>query len=109
MGVIDYLPIPKRVTHSVVIGATLNVRLAYPNIFGPADPGVSDEDIWPNEFADARRGFPQGSATSPLAVEILLAPLFDKLPPGSAAIGYVDNFLAMSKDDNDVASIVKSL
>ena len=103
--VIDYLPIPKRVTSAVVVGAALNIRLAYPNQFGPADPEVDDKDIWPDEFADARRGFPQGSATSPLAVEILLAPLFSKLPTGGEMFGYVDNFLAMAKDANDVVSM----
>lgn len=101
----DRLPIPKRVTHSVIIGAALNVSLAYPSFFGPADPGVDDEDIWPGEFADARRGVPQGSATSPLAVEMLLGPLFTKLPAGGEAVGFADNFLTMAKDANDVVSM----
>lgn len=103
--VAGHLPIPKRVTSAVVVGAALNMRLSYPNQFGPADPEVDDEDIWPDEFADARRGFPQGSATSPLAVEMLLAPLFSKLPACGEMLGYVDNFLAMAKDANDVVSM----
>jgi hypothetical protein len=82
-----------------------NIRLSYLNQFGPADPEVEDKDIWPDEFADARRGFPQGSATSPLAVEMLLAPLFSELPACGEMNGYVDNFLAMAKDANDVVSM----
>jgi hypothetical protein len=96
------------VTHSVIIGAALNVSLAYPNLFGPADSEVDDKDIWPNEFADARWGFPQGSATSPLAVEILLAPLFDKLPTCGKALGYADNTLIMAKEVNDVVPMTEA-
>jgi hypothetical protein len=39
-----------------------------------------DEFIFATEFAVARRGLPQGSATSPLVVEMLLAPVLASLP-----------------------------
>jgi hypothetical protein len=102
--VADLLPIPKRVTRGVILGASLQLRLHYPNQFGSADPEVDDELIWPDLFADARRGLPQGSATSTLAAEISLAPLFNSLPAGGVMLGYADNFLAMAKDESDVMS-----
>jgi hypothetical protein len=100
--VIDWIPMPKKVTRSVMLGASFNILLGYPSIFGPADPGEDDELTFAELFADARRGFPQGSATSHLAVEMLLAPLFEPPPWGGTAIGYADNFLAMAKEENDV-------
>jgi hypothetical protein len=65
----------------------------------------ADEDIFADELAVARRGFPQGSAASPFAVETLLAPLFAQLPDCGASIGYADNFLAMAKGESDVVTI----
>lgn len=58
--------------------------------------------------SDARRGFPQGSAASPLATEILLTPCFEHLPEGGASTGYADNFLAVAKDENDAVSMTQT-
>ena len=55
--------------------------------FRSCKPGVDDEDIWPASL-QMPGGAPQRSATSPLAVEMLLAPLFDKLPACAKALGY---------------------
>jgi hypothetical protein len=87
------------------MGAPLNLSLHYPSVFGPADPGEDDEVTFARLFAAARRGFPQGSATSAIAVEMLLAPLFEQLPQGGEAINYADNVLMMAKDKNDVVSM----
>jgi hypothetical protein len=108
-AVADHLPIPKRVTHSSLLGASLTLRLSYPNMFGPADPGEEYEILFPELFADARRGLPQGSAASPLAAEMLLAPVFENLPQGGIVLGYADNFLIMAKDENDVMSTITTL
>jgi hypothetical protein len=113
--VIDHLPIPKEVTRSVILSGTLNLDYDhdhdydhdydYDNQVGPADPDEDSGATFTQLSADARRGFPQGSATSALAVEMLLAPLFEKPPPGGASIGYVDNYLAMAKDQSGAQSM----
>ena len=101
----ERLPLPKKVTRNVLLSATLHYSLSHNSIFGPADPGDDDEVIFAELFADARRGFPQGSAASPFAVEMLLAPLFYQLPLGGGSIGYADNFLAMAREERDVVSM----
>jgi hypothetical protein len=104
----DLLPIPKRVTLSSLLGRSLHLRM-HPSIsFGHAYPGADDYHF-AQELADARRGFPQGSAASPLAVEMLLAPVFSQLPAAGSAIGYADNFLVMAKTENEAVSMTYSL
>jgi hypothetical protein len=97
----ELLPIPKKVTQSTLLGEHLTLTLLS-GMFGSADPGVEDETVFPEEFAAARLGLPQGSAASSLVAEMLLASLFDELPDGSRMIGYADNFLVMGKSKNDV-------
>lgn len=74
--------------------APLNLSLGNDGIFGPADDDVDDEDVFPELFADARQGIPQGSAASPFAIEMLLSSVFDQLPACGEAVGYADNTLA---------------
>ena len=105
----DFLPIPKEVSRHVILCGTHRLLL-HSGIFGPADkPGEDDELIASHLFADARQGLPQGSAASPLAVEMLFAPLLHKLPAGSPWTGYSDNFLAMGKTKADAVSMSTAL
>ncbi len=60
--------------------------------------------MFATEFAVARRGLPQGSATSPLVVEMLLAPVLASLPCEDW-VGYADNLLTLGKSEGDVVSI----
>ena len=104
----EQLPIPKEVTRRSLLGAHLSLTLCS-DIFGPADPGEDDELTFPELFSDARRGLPQGSGSSPLVAEMLLAPLFESLPKGSAVVGYADNFLAVGQNESDVRSTTETL
>lgn len=106
----ELLPLPKKVTSSVVLCAPLNLSLGSNSIFGPADPGdPSDEEVFPELFADARRGIPQGSIISALVAEILLACTFDQLTGPGQCVGYADNFLVMGKKEADVKTTTLSL
>ena len=104
------LPLPRRVTRGSLLSVSLNVK------FHPfwasllVQPGEGAKDLMSApELVDARRGFPQGSAASPLAVEMLLAPLFAQLPNCGASIGYADNFLAMASCQSDALSVTSAL
>jgi hypothetical protein len=105
---LELLPVPKEVTRNVLLSVTYDLLL-HPSFCGPAGPDENDEIIFPELFADARRGLPQGSAASPLVAEMLLAPLFDNLLTSGAWIGYADNFLAMGKNPSDAVSMTKAL
>ncbi len=106
----EFLPIPKEVTRNVLLCGTYSLTTTIQAHVGPADqPGEDDELIASDLFADARQGLPQGSAASPLAVEMLLAPLLHKLPAGSPWTGYSDNFLAMGKTKTDAVSMTSAL
>ena len=104
-----FLPLPKKVTQHILCCALLNISLGNDGIFGHGDDDVDDEDVFPELFADARRGIPQGSAASPFAVEMLLSSVFDQLPACGEAVGYADNTLAMAKSEADVVSMNKAL
>jgi hypothetical protein len=104
-----FLPLPKKVTQHIMCCAPLNISLGDNGIFGPGDDDVDDEDVFPELYADARRGIPQGSAASPFAVEMLLSSVFDQLPACGEAVGYADNTLAMAKSEGDVVSMNKAL
>jgi hypothetical protein len=103
------LPLPKKVTQHIMCCAPLNLSLGNDGIFGPADDDVDDEDVFPELFADARQGIPQGSAASPFAIEMLLSSVFDQLPACGEAVGYADNTLAMGKSESDAVSMNKAL
>lgn len=106
----ELLPLPKKVTRSVLLCASLNLSLGHNSIFGPADPGDPPyEEVFPEVFAAARQGIPQGSAASNLVTEILLASVFDQLPSIGHCPGYADNFLAMGKTKKEVVSITSDL
>jgi hypothetical protein len=97
----DLLPLPKKVTLQSLLGVSLNMRVLPSQSFGSAE---LDEYVFGQELADVRRGFPQGSAASPLAVEILLASLYTQLPVAGVSVGYADNFLVMASQEEDAVS-----
>ena len=104
--VVDLLPLPKKVTKSVLLNGSFNLvyHSNWTGTFGQAKPDANQ--TWcAEEHAGAQRGFPQGSAASPLAVEMLLAPLFDQLPATGAAVGYADNFLALGKTEQEAVAM----
>ena len=70
----DLLPLPKRVTKSVLLNGSHNLMYHsyWSSYFGTASPEAHDV-LYAEEHVGAQRGFPQGSAASPLAVEMLLA------------------------------------
>jgi hypothetical protein len=102
----DLLPLPKRVTKSVLLIGSHNVvyHSHWRSLFGQAKPEA--DHVWfAAEHAGAQRGFPQGSAASPLAVEMLLAPLYVQLPATGVSVGYADNFLALGKDEKEAVAM----
>jgi hypothetical protein len=104
----DHLPLPKDVTRSVLLCVASPLSIGH-HPLGPADDPSEDQLLLSTDlFADAQRGFPLGSASSPFAVEVLLAPAYHQLPEGAVAVGYADNFLAMGKDKSDAVSTTSS-
>jgi hypothetical protein len=101
LSTLNYLSTPHQSTPADHPPFSLPQELNSP--FSLADPGV-DEFMFATEFAVARRGVPQGSATSPLAVEMLLAPVLASLPCENW-VGYADNLLTLGKSEGDVVSI----
>jgi hypothetical protein len=96
------------VCRAVLLAGSLTLSLAH-TFLAYASPDEEQEwfEVSPR-LASVRRGIPQGSAASPLVVEMLLAPLFETLPDCGEAIGYVDNFLAMGKCEGDAVSMTKA-
>ena len=104
--VVDRLPIPKRVTTSVLLNGSHNLvyHSMWASMFGQAKP-EANQTMFAAEHAGAQRGFPQGSAASPLAVEMLLASLYVQLPATGVSVGYADNFLALGKGEKEAVAI----
>jgi hypothetical protein len=107
--VANLLPLPKQVTNNSLIAETLSIEYTpyWATYFGPVSNDV-DQFLQP-ELADARQGLPQGSATSTLIAEMLLAPIFSQLPAGAIAVGYADNILVMAKTEEEVVSVTLAL
>ena len=103
------LPLPTKVTRRCLLCVSLNMSLGNNSIFGPEDFEGENKLAFPEVFSDARRGFPQGSATSAIAIEMLLAPVFAQLPKEGKWVGYSDNTLAMAKSESDVVSMNQAL
>jgi hypothetical protein len=62
------------------------------------------------EFVQARLGLPRGSGASPLASDLLLAPVVNAMSgfPGRVVV-YADNFVLMAKTYNDVCKMFGTL
>ena len=105
----DLLPLPKRVTKSVLLNGSHNLvyHSHWESTFGQAKP-EANQTIFAAEHAGAQRGFPQGSAASPLAVEMLLTPLYAQLPATGVSLGYADNFLALGKQETEAVATSKA-
>ena len=106
------IPLPKEVTDHVVVAHGLH--LVPGNIqyhFGPTgndDPGIP----WELEktLVDAQRGIPQGSVTSSLVAENMMAIALRKIPDGVGdRVAYGDNCLLMAKEEGDVLTMTKAL
>ncbi|TPI63943.1 hypothetical protein FJ417_03305 [Mesorhizobium sp. B3-1-7] len=105
----SFLPIPKRVTENVVCSASHNLSLDQHSTFGPATGPCEDKILIETLFADAQLGIPQGSATSALILDHVLAPVFHQLPKPGEIVGYADNILVMGKSESDVVSMTLAL
>lgn len=105
----NFLPIPKKVTENVVCSASLNLSLGHHSCFGPVDSPEEDKILIGTLFADAQLGIPQGSATSALVLDYVLAPVFHQLPKPGEIVGYMDNFLVMGKSEDDAVSMTLAL
>ena len=110
----DLLPIPKGVTRNVLLSCHLNITLG--NVlrwyFGPEDASdefVGDHGLFAEEFSEARRGIPQGSAASALVTELLLATTIANLPGNGRVVVYADNFLVMAREEGDAVSMTLAL
>jgi len=110
----NLLPLPKEVTRKVILARFLNLSLNRGNLKYVVGTGESEgepslDETFPDDLAEARRGIPQGASTSPLSVEIMLAPVLDQLPPWVTVVNYADNILVAGGDENGVASAVDIL
>ncbi|TIQ44616.1 reverse transcriptase domain-containing protein [Mesorhizobium sp.] len=105
----NFLPIPKKVTENVVCSVFYNLSLGHNSTFGPADGPEEDKILIGTLFADAQLGIPQGSATSALILDYVLAPVFHQLPKHGEIVGYADNILVMGKSEDDAVSMTLAL
>lgn len=106
----ELIPLPKKVVENVLTSTHLNLTPGNITTWFPADEGDEDlKTLFASDFAGAQRGIPQGSAASPLLVEVLLAPVFAQLPKGGVAIGYSDNTLLLGKNEEEAVSMAKTL
>ncbi len=126
--VADLLPLPKEVTERVLLSRHLNlvpgnlldllggvpggahegVPYGVPHTphIGPASGlGILGAEV----LVEARWGFAQGSAVSPIVSEMLLALPLKQLPQIGEVFGYLDNFLIMAKSEDDAVSMAKAL
>lgn len=107
--VLDLLPVPKRVTKSVILNGSHNLvyHSYWRDLFGIAKP-EAHQVLYAEEHAGAQRGFPQGSAVSSLAVDMLLTPLYAQLPVAGVSVGYADNFLALGKCKTEAVTMTEA-
>jgi len=115
----NLLPLPKEVTSRVLtssnlyLSPTTHTITDISHIFGCDDLEIDDPDLFAQilfeDIAVARRGIPQGSATSDLVLEHLLASVLTGLPNCGLVYTYADNFLIMAKQENEVVSILEAL
>jgi len=110
----DLLPLPKEVSENVLISEHLNLKggnianIINMGPFGPA--GDSKASMTLEEMlAAARRGIPQGSATSPLIAETILTLALREVPDLGDKVSYGDNTLLMAKEASDVVTMLGAL
>ncbi len=110
----DLLPLPEEVTRNVLLARHLNMSLGNLThalgLEGASADSVKDyADIADAYLPEARRGIPQGSAVSPLVIDLLLAPAIPELSGNGTVVVYADDFLVMAREENDAASILTAL
>lgn len=124
------LPVPKEVSERVLISAHLNMKggnikeaktigvkemknikdTKDVNVSHPVGPASTCNPQGVEEvFAAARRGIPQGSATSSLIAEMMMAIALRKVPDVGNVVGYGDNTLLMAKEEGFVVTMLKAL
>lgn len=110
----DHLPIPKKVTdhvvssqHLTIIPGNIKQYLGDPN--GGADILTDVSDPLYQAIEEGRQGIAQGSATSSLVAEIILAPTLSSLPECGRVVAYIDNILVMGKSASDVELMISNL
>jgi hypothetical protein len=111
---VELIPIQKKVIESVLLSEHLNIipSKLHHNTSCQNPAGTHQKELAPEKYlADARRGIPQGSATSPLLAEMLLAPLLFQVPAGDnvVVVAYADNILVMAKCESDADAMTESL
>lgn len=102
----EHLGLPKEVVLKNVIGHYLTFTpIGYLKVLSngnlntfSGDPFCPIGDL----VAAARSGIPQGSISSPIVAETLLAPIFGKLTTSCVVVNYADNTLILGKDENEV-------
>lgn len=104
------LPLPKEMIDKVIISGCLNLMpgnlLHY---YGPEDDHEGDPIALTAALSSARRGIPQGSATSPLIAEAMVAIALKQVPLLGVIIAYLDNTLLLAKSENDVVCMTEAL
>jgi len=117
----DLLPVPKEVSEHVLIAEHLNIKggnikqvkvkgvkdVVKSGLFGPA--GTSKASTLEGVLAAARRGIPQGSATSSLIAEMMMAIALRQVPDLGDIVGYGDNTLLMAKEESDMVTMLEAL
>ena len=105
-----FLSIADEVARHVILSDHFNLSPGnLYDLFGPPDDNGNEMIMTADALAEARLGFPQGSATSSIAVETLLAPVLKALPTSGKAVGYADNTLTMAKTESDAVTIREAL
>jgi len=110
----DLLPVPKEVSERVLISEHLTMEggsiasITKSGPFGPAGAPKSSMTL-EGILAAARRGIPQGSATSPLIAETMLAIALRQVPDLGEKVGYGDNTLLLAKEASDMVTMLEAL
>ena len=104
------LPLPKEVSEAVLVSRNLNLISGnISQLIGSADSDGLDNTMADEVMLNARRGIPQGSATSPLLAEAALSYSLAEVPPMGHMVGYQDNTLLLAQKQDDVERMTKAL
>jgi hypothetical protein len=102
------LALPKEVIEHVILSTHFNL---YPiDVEGQSWDCLEDMfDFYSEDLTEARRGIAQGSATSSVVAEILLSFAIERLPAFGAVLTYADNFLLLTKSNEEAVAMRKAL
>jgi hypothetical protein len=105
----EAIPLPKKVIRNVILAGELSLipgdRLLNLGAGGKwqSDPLITEL------LSEAQRGIPQGSTTSSIAAELVLADALSSLPDNMIVIAYADNLLALGRTKDEVVSTTNTL